>query len=98
MKNMFKAMKLKPETAQEINDCATPDGMRRRLREYSFRGGESMVKAIFASADYRGMSGEDKMTWLAFEALQVLERFKELVMERAMLDADSPIILNRLDR
>ena len=82
---MFGAMKLKPETAEEVNECATPDGMRRRLQEYAYRGGEPMVKAIFDAARYRGLSGEDTMLWLAFEALQGLERLKGLLLNEAML-------------
>ena len=86
MSNWMAGMKLKPETAKEITDCVTPDGMRRRLREYSYRGGEPMVKAIFDRAQIRGMSGEDTMTWLAFEALQGLEHIKALMLEKAMLE------------
>ena len=85
-------MKLKPETAAEITECADPRGMRRRLTEYSYRGGVYMVKAIFDAARHRGLSGEDTMTWLAFEALQGLERLKGMVIEDAMLRPASPII------
>ena len=87
------AMKLKPHTAEEVTDCATPDGMRRRLQEYAYRGGEPMVKAIFDAARCRGLSGEDTMTWLAFEALQGLERYKDLVLEQYMLNPIPPPIV-----
>lgn len=86
-------MKLKPHTAAEVTDCATPDGMRRRLQEYAYRGGEPMVKAIFDQARYSGMSGEDTMVWLAFEALKGLEHFKGLVIERAMIDPAPRLLL-----
>lgn len=78
------AMKLKPETAQEITECAELRGMRKRLHEYAYRGGEPLVKAIFDSARYQGLSGEDTMTWMAFEALQQLERYKGMVVDAAM--------------
>lgn len=85
-------MKLKPHTAEEVNDCATPDGMRRRLQEYAHRGGEPIVKAIFDAARFRGLSGEDTMTWLAFEALQGMARYKAMVLEQAMLNPNPPFI------
>ena len=85
-------MKLKPHTAAEVTDCATPDGMRRRLREYSYRGGEPIVKAIMKAAAVRGLSGEDTMTWLAFAALQGLEHYKELILERTMREPFPPIV------
>ncbi len=88
-------MTLKPATAQEVTDCTTPDGMRRRLREYAFRGSEPIVKAIFDAAEIRGLSGEDTMTWLAFEALKGMELYKEMVMDQAMLRPPPPIIIKR---
>ncbi len=78
-------MPLKPETAEEANECADPRGMRKRLVEYSYRGDEYMVKAIFDAARARGLSGEDTMTWLAFEALQGMERYKRMVLDDVML-------------
>lgn len=85
-------MKLKPETAQEVNDCADPRGMRKRLQEYAYRGGEPMVKMVLDSARYQGLSGEDTMTWLAFEALKGLEYLKALHIEKIMLEAAPPMI------
>jgi len=78
-------MLLKPETAEEVTECADPRGMRKRLLEYSYRGGEPMVRAILDSARYRGLSGEDTMTWLAFEALKSMEQLKGLILNDAML-------------
>ena len=85
-------MKLKPETAEEITDCATPDGMRRRLQQYAYRGGEPMVKAVFDMARVRGLSGEDMMTILAFEALKGLEHYKAIVLDIAMRDPNPAAI------
>lgn len=88
-----KPMKLKPETAAEIEDCKTQQGMRRRLNEYSYRGNEYMVKAIFDSARIQGLSGEDTMTWLAFEALKGMELYKGIVLEQAMRAVHTPYIV-----
>lgn len=76
-------MKLKPETAPEVTECADPRGMRKRLQEYAYRGSEPIVKAIFDAARYQGLSGEDTMTWLAFEALKGLEQYKGMLLDKA---------------
>lgn len=85
-------MRLKPETAKEITDCEIPDGMRRRLWEYAHRGDEPMVKAVFYAAEIRGLSGEDKMTILAFEALKMLEHYKALLLDWSMKQPNPPAI------
>lgn len=90
-------MKLRPETAAEVNECATPNGMRRRLRHYSYSGSEPLVKAIFDAAAAKGLSGEDTMTWLAFEALKGLEYCKGRILERAMMEPISPLLLSPSD-
>ena len=91
-------MLLKPETAEEVTECADPRGMRKRLLEYSYRGGEPMVKVILDSSRYRGLSGEDTMTWLAFEALRQLEHLKGLVLNDAMLRPSTPMIVAHDER
>ena len=86
-------MKLEPKTAQEVNECIDPRGMRKRLTEYAYRGGYMyFVKAIFDHAEIQGLSGEDKMTWLAFEALKALEKVYDAQIEQAMLNVRPPII------
>ena len=87
-------MKLKPETADEITECADANGIRRRLRHYAYSGSEPMVKAVLDMALYRGLSGEDTMTWLAFEALQRLEHCKGLILDRVATDPLSPFMKN----
>jgi len=84
MKNHFRGMSIKPETAQEVTECADPRGMRKRILEYGYRG-DSMTKAILDQSRYQGLSGEDTMTWLAFEALQKAERLEDTVLEELML-------------
>ena len=89
----YGAMKLKPETAAEVNEVATVQGMRKRLNEYAYRGGNPMVKAIMDSARYRGLSGEDMMTWLAYEALIGYEHLQGLILEDAMRSPHPPLIM-----
>lgn len=84
--------KLKPETAEEVNECADPRGMRKRLMEYAYRGGRmGLVRAIQRAADAHGLSGEDRMTWLAFEALKALEANYDDKIELAMTTVQPPI-------
>jgi len=85
-------MKLKPETAAEITECADPRGMRKRLMEYSYRGNEPIVRAVLEAAKHRGLSGEDTMTLLAFEALKGMELYKSMVIESAMLNPNPPLV------
>ena len=65
-----------PQTAEEIKDCATPDGIRRRLREVYYRHSDPLVRAIFQMAEARGLSGENMYVVMAFEALKQLEDLK----------------------
>lgn len=75
--------KLEPQTDEEKKECETVEGMRRRLQLY---GRENpMVKVVFDAAYYRGLSGEDTMTWLAFEALRRIEQLERLLLNDAML-------------
>ena len=81
---------LNPTTAKEIEECATIQGMRARLNQYSYH--DPLTRAIFNSAHYQGLSGEDKMTWLAFEALKFRERYMDDALETAMLSVNPPSI------
>ena len=91
MKSIFRDMSIKPETAQEVTECTDPRGMRKRILEYGYRG-DSMTKAILDSARYQGFSGEDTMTWLAFEALQQAEHLEGLVLDEVMSRPMPPMI------
>jgi hypothetical protein len=44
-----------------------------------------LVRNILHAANYAGLSGEDTMTWLAFEALKGYELFYDQLLEHAML-------------
>lgn len=85
--------RIKPETAEEVQECATPEGIRRRFNRAAYRSGHPLVRAVFQMADARGLSGEDKYTILAFEVLKQLEHLEEINLEAAMLDPKSPLRL-----
>lgn len=90
--------KLKPTTAEEINECADPRGMRKRLHQYSYRGGRMpLVRAVYRMAEAHGLSGEDLMTWLAFEALKALEDHYDARIEAAMLNVQ-PLLVGTATR
>ena len=84
-------MKLRPETAEEIEDCTTPDGMRRRLFKYGFSN--PLVRNVVDSSRMRGLSGEDTMTWLAFEALKRNETLEEITLETFNTTVRAPLII-----
>jgi len=96
MKNQFRGMSIKPETAQEIKECAEIQGMRKRITEYGYRG-DALTRNVLESARYQGLSGDDTMTWLAFEALKRAEQLEDMVLSQAMLRPPAPIILDSLE-
>ena len=84
-------MRLKPETAAEVNEVMEPRGIRKRLNRY--RRDSALVNAVFNSAYAQGLSGEDTMTVLAYEALLRLEQYDEAMLEDAMLNIKPQIII-----
>lgn len=93
-KNQFRSFDLEPRTAEEINECATPNGMRKRLWRYSYE--HPLTRAIFQASDAQGLSGEDRMTWLAFDALRRLEKLENEALNYAMLNPAPPLITEKV--
>ena len=83
--------KLKPLTAEEVKEVSTVEGMRRRIQRYAHD--DSLTRHVFDSAYYRGLSGEDTMTMLAYHALLDREQFRELVLEQLVLNPMPPKIV-----
>lgn len=83
-------MDINPTTAEEVKDAETPEGMRRRILRYSRE--DPMVRTILDMARYHGLSGEDTMTILAFNALRDRERFMDQMLDEAMRKPMPPII------
>ena len=46
----------------------------------------ALVRNVLVTAERNGLSGDDTMTWLAYEALKALEECQGREMQRAMLD------------
>lgn len=71
--------KLKPETAEEVKEVETVEGMRKRIMDYA--RDDSMTNYVLQHAHHRGLSGDDTMTILAYQALLERESFREMVLE-----------------
>ena len=78
----FRSFSIEPKTASEITEAATPNGMRKRIRHYSYEN--PLVRSVIDSAAAQGFSGEDTMTWLAFEALRRVEKLEDLILDESL--------------
>lgn len=72
-------MKLTPETADDVREVETIQGKRKRL--YRFSRDNALVNAVMMNAAARGLSGEDTMTWLAYEALLRVEMLEGQILD-----------------
>lgn len=75
---------LNPQTAEDVNQEETIQGMRQRLFRYQREN--PLVKTVMDAAHYKGLSGEDTMTWLAYEAIKRLEFIEDRSINDAMLN------------
>lgn len=73
--------KLKPESAKETEEAQTPQGMRKRLRQYA--RDDALTRNVWMMAQHHGLSGEDEMTVLAYNALVQLEALREQLLDEA---------------
>jgi len=76
---MYGDWKLRPETAADVDQESTIQGKRQRIYRYSREN--SMVRCVLRAAESMGLSGEDTMTWLAYEALKRVEHMEEITLE-----------------
>jgi predicted metallo-beta-lactamase superfamily hydrolase len=77
--------KLKPQTAEEVTEAMTPQGMRKRLNRFS--RSDALTGAHYQRAHYEGWSGEDLMTALAYEALLFREQIIDGELKFASMHA-----------
>lgn len=89
---MFNPEPLKPVTAEELREAETPNGIRKRLQRYA--RGNSLTHAVFNAAYAQGLSGEDTMTVLAYNALLRLEALEQRLLNDAMMTAQPLIMPN----
>lgn len=75
MNSMFKYERGLPRPAEEPASC---DEMRQAILK-AYRD-DSLIHAAMQTADYRGMSGEDRYTVLAYHALRELNELHRRTM------------------
>ena len=83
MNSWNRQFKLKPVSAEEQQEVETVQGMRKRLRLYARY--HPMVRNISVMSEMTGLSGEDEMTIIAFNALLRLEELEDRILENAPL-------------
>lgn len=84
----------KPETAEAATDVETIDGMRRAI--LMAQRDDATICHCLTTADYRGLSGEDRYVFLAYQALRKVNDLYEAYMNlAAVTPAPSRIIFDR---
>jgi hypothetical protein len=68
---------------EQVKDAHTPEEMRAEI--YRMGQYDPMVRSVLDTADYNGMSAEDKYTVMSYMAVKQLNELKKLQME-FMLD------------
>lgn len=71
-------------------EILTPTDMRRRIYEASYES--PLIRMCLQRADYEGMSGEDRYTVLAYNALVSLETYFKRCLEISMLFPNTEIV------
>ncbi len=69
---------------EQVKKVITPDEMRAELFRLSHH--DPLVRSVMQSADYNGMSAEDRYTILAYYAMAERNKFQQMLVEYAMLD------------
>lgn len=83
--------RLKPETAAEVEEVKTVEGMRKRIYEYA--RADALTKTMLEHGRWNGLSGDDMMTALAYHALIEREKYRDMVLEQTMLQPMPPMIV-----
>lgn len=76
---MWHDRKLKAETAEELEQIRTPNGIRQRLLEASRY--DPLVRRVFDLAVREGLSGEDIYTLLAYHAIVQKQELEQLILD-----------------
>jgi hypothetical protein len=99
MFNRMNERKLKPVTADEITECSTPEGRRKRI--FSMTRNDAFIRAVIRSHEYvahkKGLpfpSELDILTDLAYEALIYRESDMQRRFDEAMLDVSPRFVVD----
>lgn len=89
----FYDKRLKAETAEELEQAKTPNGLRQRIYEATFH--DPLVRRVFTEAYRQGLSGEDLYTFLAYHALVAKQELEARQLDYYNCQINPPIIVNR---
>ncbi len=81
----------RPETARKTIEQSTLEGMRAAIYKASFDS--VLIRQCTIQADMKGMSGEDRYTLLAYQALRSLEEYAQKALEMSRLYPNPPMIM-----
>ena len=85
---------IRPETGADVEQESTIQGQRQRIYRYSRES--ALVNNVLRASEARGLSGEDTMTALAYEALKRLEHIESLMLDQAYISPPPMIIAKPL--
>jgi len=94
MKNL-RRFDITPRTAEETKETETCDGMRKRIFRYAYE--DALTRAVMDIARFNGMSGDDTMVLLAYQALVSREKLMDECYEAALFAMPKPIIVERAE-
>lgn len=83
----------KPETAQEVKDAASIEGMRRAIQ--FGRRDSRIIAAALEQAVHMGLNGEDTYVLLAYHALLSVESYARRCIDLTNLMPMPPMIIDR---
>ena len=76
---------------EQVREAATPEEMRVeifRLLRY-----DALVRSVMYSADYKGLSGEDRYTILAYYALRERAKYQQSTLDFVMTKPPAPMVV-----
>lgn len=81
------------DAAVEIGKASTPEEMRAEI--YRLRQDDPMVRDILMSADFHGLSAEDRYTQLAYYALVEYGRLRAMLLRQLSISPATNNILTK---
>lgn len=79
---------LKAQTAKELEEIQTPNGVRKRILEASFH--DPLIRRVLDIARIEGWSGEDTFALLAYHALVAKQELEERAPDDLMTRPRQP--------
>lgn len=84
---------IKAETAEELEQVKTPNGIRKRIFEASFN--DPIVRRCFDLAMREGWAGEDMYALLAYHAIAEKQRLEQMLLDQLNACPNPPIFVNK---